>query len=406
MSLLKRYGRTLLTVGLALLMQQPVMAAYSLSVEKVNSVDGLSGNMVHHQGWVDLSDRIHDSDPDKGRFRKVPNVPTADNDLRREIRAFFGRKSVPGLVYKGKLRWQQIRRRYFLDYPYMPNYVVDKYRFVGEPVIAKLDIGKKSDLDYYLVILHFNIPVTKGLFLTPFKYNYIRIGTKLFGTDHEDFKDDGSGAPPYVQLFPARTISIYPVNEVVDVNRKDTHKVEAKIEPQYMGAAPGHLQYNYENEQSQIIKLPRVMGTASRFGDVNWTYYPAKWQPVIQGQQTAFTVVGLPREAKHLHLLCHMEYNLKYFKYIPTPMLLFLDCYDTASIDLKKSTISLDDLIKIHVADLPQEIKERIRTEFKTPAPGSKYKITQGPKSSSDFIEFGGQLYSQTEHGATLQPIP
>ncbi|MCB9469846.1 MAG: hypothetical protein H6677_16370 [Candidatus Obscuribacterales bacterium] len=347
----------------------------------------------NRDSWVNLSERVYD-DSDVDFFGKVPDIPTAENDLRQEIRSYFGRDGMLGLLLKGKIRWQQYRRRW-IPFPQNKNYVVDKYRFLGEPVVAKLSsLSKNSKLDYYLVVFHFNIPVTKGLILGPFKYNYLRVGAKFFTSDKNDFSKLGdSNVPGELKIFPARTISIYPENQTIPVDRTDTHYFEAIVKPTYMGAEAGQGKYSYTNTQKQIINLPRVMGIASRYGDVYWTYYPAKWQPVIQGKQTTLSVIAVPKDSKFLHMMCHMEYNIKYLKFIPLPMFPFLDCYDVVSVDLDKSALSVSDLLAIHVSDLDSDVKSIIKESFVDKPAGSLFELKQGPKSQNDYIEYNKKIF-------------
>lgn len=315
-------------------------------------------------------------------LQKRPEVSRDSDAVQADIIRAYNRQA-------RKQKWQNVRRSVGLDFPIWPiTYTIDRYHFMGEPVVAKIT-SFSGEMDYYLVVFHFNIPVTKAVLAGPMKFGFVRIGAKVVGVDGQK------------QLIPVRTISIFPVNEKLPINREDERTTTVRVEPQWFGASGGYMQREHRVMDKYDYNLPTVMGTVSRFGDVHWTYYPAKAQPVIQGAQTGFAIIGVPRTGvTELQLLCTMQYNLQWIKAVPFPG----QCvYDSVKVGICKTdpVLSVANLRKMHVADLPEDIKTRLKELENPPAPA--YSLIQGPQSDDSFVEKDNVLYKIRENGKAIR---
>jgi hypothetical protein len=229
------------------------------------------------------------------------------------------------------------------------EYTIDREKFLGEPVVALIGHNASANLSNYLIILHYNIPPVKSSLL-PVKYGFARLGVRFLAFNQGDAQD-----PNKVDL-----LSIYPTNELLDINHTDKGTNTLTIQPQYMGASGGSYQYQKERTDVYNFQLPTVIGTANRYGEAAWTYYPAKQQPLILGSKTAFAVVSLPASRTRLRLQVSLDYQLKRLKLIPFPLRTLQDSLDFKLVDAP----SVEDALAMHTADLPDNVRDKIKACF------------------------------------------
>lgn len=282
---------------------------------------------------------------------------------------------------------------------------IDKSHFMGEPLIAKLaksennagtkDIDPKVDIkpesnsyDYYLVIFNFNVPAVKYS-IVPTNYGFARFSfnlqvfsppgaeakssstsaakiAKLYVADGHKFKSPSVQAAVGANaIWPARVISIYPVNEVLTVSREDTNQFEAQFKPEFQGGAAGSLTYTKILKDNFAFDLPKVIGTGSSAGTVTWTYYPAKAQPLMLGSKTTMAIIGVPSGLNYrnlgLRVLARFDYQLTKAK---LPMWWGQSVYDAKEVAMDKVP-SLKEITALHAVDLPREIRTTVSEVFK-----------------------------------------
>jgi|GEM_PF-5032412 len=282
---------------------------------------------------------------------------------------------------------------------------IDKSEFMGEPLIARLSETRckeestafepaasaklsSSSYDYYLIVFHFNVPAVKYS-VVPTSYGFARFtfdlqvfspnaaasAHKKFGPEKiakmyteagNRFKDkDVQGAVQASAIWPVRVVSIYPVNEVLTVNRDDTNEFEAQFKPEFQGGAAGSLTYRKTLKDTFAFDLPKVVGTGSSAGSVSWTFYPAKAQPLMLGSKTTMAIVGVPAGLNYknlgLRVLSRFDYQITKAK---IPLLWGSSVYDAKQVSLI-DVPSLKEVTSLHSIDLPKEIRQTVADVFK-----------------------------------------
>jgi hypothetical protein len=148
--------------------------------------------------------------------------------------------------------------------------IIDKTKFFGEPMIAKVASIADEAFDYYLVVMHFNIPPLNPA-LGPIKYSFARFESKfvLYTGDSAETGVALSNADAMkmraTHLEPVKILAVYPVNESLDVDRTDDSKFT--IEPEYAGTSGGSATQEWDREEKYKLSLPTVISTATKYGD-------------------------------------------------------------------------------------------------------------------------------------------
>jgi hypothetical protein len=246
-------------------------------------------------------------------------------------------------------------------------YTIDREKFLGNSSVAWLgdDVDTKANpkitpnFSYYLVLMHFNIPAVKATMI-PFKYGFARFEAKIACQGTRSISPLHKGLKHLEVTESAEVLSVYPENAVLPINRKDTTTVTLTAQPEWMGASGGKGEYSRAIEDSYAYKLPHVVGVGTRFGDVSWTFYPAKAQPIMLGSQSTFAVVKVPYKTPSLRILANLRYQLQTMKVIT--FLPFRVC-DSCDLDLKEAA-SFDDMAAIQYFGLPAEAREAMQTAF------------------------------------------
>lgn len=288
-------------------------------------------------------------------------------------------------------------------------YTIDKDKFLGNCSVAKL--GDDGDTDkckpiaakfaYYLVLVHFNIPAVKATAL-PFKYGFARFEAKLACQGNRDISEDQHPDLFALKLSEsAEVLSVYPENAVLPVDRKDTTTVTLTAQPEWAGASGGSAEYSRAIEDSYVYKLPHVVGVSSRFGDVSWTFYPAKAQPIMLGTQSTFAVIKVPVTAKSLRILANLRYQLQTLEYLT--FWPFRVC-DFTDLDLEGAS-SFDDLASIQYFGLPEGARESLQTAFGKGNPVHSFKCVSNKKTGRELLvdEKTGQVFGFKEDNGVLQ---
>lgn len=242
-------------------------------------------------------------------------------------------------------------------------------------------MGKPS-CSYYLLLLHFNIPPVKATAL-PFKYGFARLQAKIACQGTRSL--DPSIFPVSTSLGitePVEVLSIFPENSSLPIDRKDTTSYKLTVQPQWFGASGGSAEYSRAIEDSYKYKMPHVVGSASRFGDVAWTYYPAKAQAIMLGAQSTFAVVKTPYGTPSLRLLADLRYQLQTLRYVT--FFPYRVC-DSVDIDLRTAQ-GFDDLAAIQYFGLPVDARESLMKAFGTESPKHSLKYYSNEKSGAEIL--------------------
>lgn len=286
-------------------------------------------------------------------------------------------------------------------------YTIDKEKFLGNCSVARLgyDVDVEANpkltpnFTYYLVLMHFNIPAVKATTI-PLKYGFARFeakiacrktvqgGAKKIETAHDTLDYLGISES-------AEILSVYPENAILPIDRKDTTTVTLTAQPEWMGASGGKGEYSRAIEDSYAYKLPHVVGVGTRFGDVSWTFYPAKAQPIMLGSQSTFAVVKVPYNTPSLRILANLRYQLQALKVITFPP--FRVC-DWCDLDLEKAS-SFDDMAAIQYFGLPSDAREALQTAFGKGAVEHNLKYYGSQNSDRDILvdEKTGETYGFTD---------
>jgi hypothetical protein len=230
--------------------------------------------------------------------------------------------------------------------------------------VAKL--AQSGSRQYYLVLLRYNIPTLKA-FLIPGKYSFARFSTRfVVYSTYKDQPDkefrEQSAHPKKVDL-----LSIYPVNDLLDVQHTEKGTNTIHVEPKYQEASAGYYEYSKERTDQYNFELPKVVGSADRYGSAAWTYYPAKLQPLIMGSKTAMAIVSFdlrtPAELSAkanfgymLRLESTLDYQLKRLWALPG---MARSVKDVVEFDLRQAP-GLDGFLQVHKVDLPDEIVSKV----------------------------------------------
>jgi hypothetical protein len=282
-------------------------------------------------------------------------------------------------------------------------YTIDKEKFLGNCSVARLGYDKEPDeklkitpgFTYYLVLMHFNIPAVKATTI-PLKYGFARFEAKIACQGSRDGKTAKRDALEYFGISEsAEILSVYPENAILPIDRKDTTTVTLTAQPEWMGASGGKGEYSRAIEDSYAYKLPHVVGVGTRFGDVSWTFYPAKAQPIMLGSQSTFAVIKVPYKTESLRILANLRYQLQALKVVTFPP--FRVC-DWCDLDLK-SAGSFDDMAAIQYFGLPSDAREALQTAFGKGAIEHNMKYYGGQSSDRDILvdEKTGEAYGFTD---------
>lgn len=295
-------------------------------------------------------------------------------------------------------------------------YTIDKEKFLGNCSVAKLghDVDTEANpklipnFTYYLVLMHFNIPAVKATTI-PLKYGFARFEAKIAcqkinsgktktEAELEEIARKAEAYPAVTSLEIAESaeiLSVYPENAILPIDRKDTTTVTLTAQPEWMGASGGKGEYSRAIEDSYAYKLPHVVGVGTRFGDVSWTFYPAKAQPIMLGSQSTFAVVKVPYNTPSLRILANLRYQLQALKVITFPP--FRVC-DWCDLDLEKAS-SFDDMAAIQYFGLPSDAREALQTAFGKGAVEHNLKYYGSQNSDRDILvdEKTGETYGFTD---------
>ncbi|MDR3613246.1 MAG: hypothetical protein P4L53_06755 [Candidatus Obscuribacterales bacterium] len=265
--------------------------------------------------------------------------------------------------------------------------IIDKTKFLGEPLIGKITRFGDSENAYFVVALHFNIPPLNPA-LGPIKYSFARFATKFVLFQPEDRKHSSSDSKslPASVLLPVKVVAVYPVNETLGIARSDTSTLTLEANPQYAGTSVGSANQAWSKQEAYNLNLPTVISSATRYGDAAWIYYPARAQPLILGSKTTIAVLAIPKKAIEtnfqLRLQCTLDYQLKYLKYISGFERRLL-----ASGECSLDCMTVDELLKIHSVDLPDQIKAVISNSLIEPAKSAKLTVIQAQgNGQNDYI--------------------
>ena len=281
-------------------------------------------------------------------------VPSPARPLLGVIEYFSGRSGGDEFAnykyyFKQELQDDMARKR-FRQSPFESRafqFTIDKQKFLSTCALA--DLGEiDTNRRCLLVAFHYNIPVTQTTII-PVRYGYARFNSKLTSVSAR-----GSS---WIEE-PVKVLSITPQNDVLKVNRSDRTDIQLEMKPEWMGASGGRAYYEKEITDVYDYNLPKVIGTTSRFGDVAWTYYPAKAQNIIYGEQTAYAIISIPSDAQSIHLLCDLSYQLKLFKYAPGPK---QRVFDTVTLAAEVGNVpNWTNFKRAHFTDLPEGLVKSI----------------------------------------------
>ncbi|PZM77141.1 MAG: hypothetical protein DKT66_28290 [Candidatus Melainabacteria bacterium] len=316
---------------------------------------------------------------------------------------------------KAGKHWQNVPFRHKLWI-----YTIDNRKFLGNCSVASLGHDRDPNAipkidphySYYLVLMHFNIPAVKATTI-PLKYSFARFEAKIAcqqpelaqvdppdgatsDGESETTTDDKRKALKELKISEsAEILSIYPENAILPIDRKDTTTVTLTAQPEWMGASGGKGEYSRAIEDSYAYKLPHVVGVGTRFGDVSWTFYPAKAQPIMLGSQSTFAVVKVPYKTSSLRILANLRYQLKTLKVLTFPP--FRVC-DWCDLDLRNAA-SFDDMAAIQYFGLPSDAREALQTAFGKGAVEHNLKYYGSQNSDRDILvdEKTGETYGFTD---------
>lgn len=331
-------------------------------------------------------------DPAKGNYYSKSEL----EELNSYAKQFKKRLNIEDEEVEGHWKSVPFRHKLWL-------YTIDKEKFLGNCSVARLGYDKELDeklkvypnFAYYLVLMHFNIPAVKATTI-PLKYGFARFEAKIACRGNIDSEAAKYGAAKYLKISEsAEILSVYPENAILPIDRKDTTTVTLTAQPEWMGASGGKGEYSRAIEDSYAYKLPHVVGVGTRFGDVSWTFYPAKAQPIMLGSQSTFAVIKVPYKTESLRILANLRYQLQALKVVTFPP--FRVC-DWCDLDLK-SAGTFDDMAAIQYFGLPSDAREALQTAFGKGAIEHNMKYYGGQSSDRDILvdEKTGEAYGFTD---------
>ncbi len=158
-----------------------------------------------------------------------------------------------------------------------------------------------------------------------------------------------------------RVISIYPTNEILDVNFKNEQSLDVKAEPKYMSFSGGSVDYKTTDTTDYKYKLPKVVGTTTHHGCAAWTYYPAKRQPIMLGNKSTFAILQVEKATKGV-LRINACLNYETALTIPAAG---ANVYDQAEVPLNQY-LTVDSLLRLRCADLGGDgVVEMFKANYK-----------------------------------------
>jgi hypothetical protein len=180
----------------------------------------------------------------------------------------------------------------------------------------------------YLVVLNYNIPAVKpGIFPPEYLYARLTMQCMLRSADHNSKSNIGQlvqNADPQalqneLHYEPIRLNSLYPTNKLLQSQKDNTQTWDLKADPSWNGFSAGSAEYISRDDLKYNVSFPKVVGLGAETGALEWTYYPAKAQRIIFGNQAAFAVITVPAEVSDavLQLNAILKYQYKYLKVVP-----------------------------------------------------------------------------------------
>lgn len=277
-------------------------------------------------------------------------------------------------------------------------YTIDKDKFLGNCSVARLGtVGDKYS--YYLVLMHFNIPAVKSTFI-PLKYGFARFEAKIACHDNNGAPTGFSESDALGLTESAEILSVYPQNAVLPVNRTDTTDVTLTAQPSWMGASGGSAQYERKIEDTYPYTLPHVVGIGTRFGDASWTFYPAKAQPIMLGEQSTFAIIKVPADTSSIRILANLRYQLRALKY--ATFFPFRVC-DFCDLDLLDAP-SFDELAAVQYFGLPEGVRDKLVEAFGAPGePEHELKFCENSVTGKSFLvdQKTGKAYALVQDPCT-----
>jgi hypothetical protein len=203
------------------------------------------------------------------------------------------------------------------------------------------------------------------------------------------------------ELCAAKILEIFPISSYLTLNRTDRNEINVTIQPSWNGFSAGQASDDFTRTDAMKLDLPRIVGTASRFGDCSWTLYPQKSQPLMLGMQTVFVQFALPTDCAELVIGGEYDYQFKRFGVLSGPIYKRFDV-------LKSSLCKLD---KVDVANLALNIEDDV---FQKVSKSADNKMSKSPSVNTlsnqgkvDYVNVGGKLFgvSKSEDQILMKDI-
>jgi hypothetical protein len=184
-----------------------------------------------------------------------------------------------------------------------------------------------------------------------------------------------------------RVISIYPTNEILDVNFKNEQSLDVKAEPKYMSFSGGSVDYKTTDTTDYKYKLPKVVGTTTHHGCAAWTYYPAKRQPIMLGNKSTFAILQVDKATQGV-LRINACLNYETSLTIPSAG---ARLYDQAEVPLNQY-LTFDSLLRLRCADLGGDgVVEMFKANYKKGGQ-SPIELVAG-RDQESFIKTASKIY-------------
>lgn len=208
------------------------------------------------------------------------------------------------------------KQRAMMDSSNKAEAMVEKDKFFGQPIIAQLDNIDDPKHDYYLVVLHFNIP-TLNPSAAQTKYAFARFKAKFVGYRGDPTEDskyfgnilarlknnalrDRIQNQRAEELQPVTIVAVSPMHETLGVDRTNANVLTAQLRPTWFAASAGSVTDQVSKQDRYDFHLPTVLATGTRYGDATWSFYPARGQPLIAGTRTTMAVIAINKDAPSL----------------------------------------------------------------------------------------------------------
>jgi hypothetical protein len=288
---------------------------------------------------------------------------------------------------------------------------------VTKPSAVLKDEFPKRDSDRFFMLMYkYNIPPIKPTLLGV-KYGFARLASNTVSLNsanlsgvsgllnagvNADFNATLLNNPNNLTSFaksvnPINAVSIFPTNQQISINRTDTTKNTFTIEPKWAGVSAASYALEKDTQDQYPFQLPTVVGTMSKSGEVAWTYYPAKAQPIMLGTFSSIAVISVhDPDDDYLQVQTHFDYQLRLLKALP---FVTQRKWELNMLKLDEA-ISVDELTSKYAVDLPTTLLAAIKSYHSKVQPT----ITTSAHSSTDYITVEGKVYPVC-NGVKLKPL-